>query len=305
MSWALGAERVLAALSDAERRAFLPDVFEGLSNTIESDRLAAFDSADGLYVGEQSFLDWRDQTYAKWITADIAHIGMSKSLSTNVTHYQGLLLAARVASELGHDELAIRYNQWAGELKLAINRAFWLADEKMYASLINTSTDQSPAYKFDLSGESLAILAGVADEAQAKEIISRYPMGPYGAPVYFPQQPDMPVYHNRAIWPFVSAYGLKAAAMVQNVAVVDHHIDSLMRGAALNLSNMENLEWLSGQPSLMDLTHPDLTGPVINSQRQLWSVGGYLGMVTDTTFGYKVEEGGSGSSRLSPLTCTS
>ena len=54
----------------------------------------------------------------------------------------------------------------------------------------------------------------------------------------------MPVYHNRAIWPFVSAYGLKAAAMVQNVAVVDHHIDSLMRGAALNLSNMENLEWL-------------------------------------------------------------
>ncbi|WP_434430255.1 hypothetical protein [Aeromonas veronii] len=117
-------------------------------------------------------------------------------------------------------------------------------------------------------------------------------MGPYGAPVYFPQQPDMPVYHNRAIWPFVSAYGLKAAAMVQNVAVVDHHIDSLMRGAALNLSNMENLEWLSGQPSLMDLTHPDLTGPVINSQRQLWSVGGYLGMVTDTTFGYKVEEGG-------------
>ncbi|BBR40508.1 hypothetical protein WP3W19E03_30330 [Aeromonas veronii] len=292
MSWALGAERVLAALPDAERSAFLPEVFEGLSNTIESDRLAAFDSADGLYVGEQSFLDWRDQTYAKWITADIAHIGMSKSLSTNVTHYQGLLLAARVAGELGRDELASRYNQWAGELKLAINRAFWLADEKMYASLINTSTDQSPAYKFDLLGESLAILAGVADETQAKEIISRYPMGPYGAPVYFPQQPDMPVYHNRAIWPFVSAYGLKAAAMVQNVAVVDHHIDSLMRGAALNLSNMENLEWLSGQPSLMDLTHPDLTGPVINSQRQLWSVGGYLGMVTDTTFGYKVEEGG-------------
>ncbi|MFE8730646.1 hypothetical protein, partial [Aeromonas hydrophila] len=84
-----------------------------------------------------------------------------------------------------------------------------------------TSTDQSPAYKFDLLGESLAILAGVADEAQAKDIISRYPMGPYGAPVYFPQQPDMSVYHNRAIWPFVSAYGLKVAAMVQNIAVVD------------------------------------------------------------------------------------
>jgi hypothetical protein len=108
----------------------------------------------------------------------------------------------------------------------------------------------------------------------------------------------MPVYHNRAIWPFVSAYGLKAAARVQNVAVADRHVDSLMRGAALNLSNMENLEWLSGQPSLMDLTHPDLTGPVINSQRQLWSVGGYLGMVTSTLFGYHIEEQGI---RVSPF----
>lgn len=298
MGWALAAEQVLAALPAGERSAFLPEAFEGLRNTIESDRLAAFDEGDGLYVGEQSFLDWRDQTYAKWITADIAHIGMSKSLSTNVLHYQGLGLAARLATELGQDELATRYSQWAGALKQAINHGFWLADEKMYASLINTSTDPSPAYKFDLLGESLAILAGIADEGQAREIVSRYPMGPYGAPVYFPQQPDMPVYHNRAIWPFVSAYGLKAAARVQNVAVADRHVDSLMRGAALNLSNMENLEWLSGQPSLMDLTHPDLTGPVINSQRQLWSVGGYLGMVTSTLFGYNLEEQGI---RVSPF----
>lgn len=298
MGWALAAEQVLAALPAGERSAFLPEAFEGLRNTIESDRLAAFDEGDGLYVGEQSFLDWRDQTYAKWITADIAHIGMSKSLSTNVLHYQGLGLAARLATELGQDELATRYSQWAAELKQAINHGFWLADEKMYASLINTSTDPSPAYKFDLLGESLAILAGIADEGQAREIVSRYPMGPYGAPVYFPQQPDMPVYHNRAIWPFVSAYGLKAAARVQNVAVADRHVDSLMRGAALNLSNMENLEWLSGQPSLMDLTHPDLTGPVINSQRQLWSVGGYLGMVTSTLFGYNLEEQGI---RVSPF----
>ncbi|WP_340689314.1 MGH1-like glycoside hydrolase domain-containing protein [Aeromonas encheleia] len=298
MGWALAAEQVLAALPAGERSAFLPEAFEGLRNTIESDRLAAFDEGDGLYVGEQSFLDWRDQTYAKWITADIAHIGMSKTLSTNVLHYQGLGLAARLATELGQDELATRYSQWAGALKQAINHGFWLADEKMYASLINTSTDPSPAYKFDLLGESLAILAGIADEGQARAIVSRYPMGPYGAPVYFPQQPDMPVYHNRAIWPFVSAYGLKAAARVQNVAVADRHVDSLMRGAALNLSNMENLEWLSGQPSLMDLTHPDLTGPVINSQRQLWSVGGYLGMVTSTLFGYNLEEQGI---RVSPF----
>jgi hypothetical protein len=65
-----------------------------------------------------------------------------------------------------------------------------------------------------------------------------------------------------------------------------------MRGAALNLSNMENLEWLSGQPLLLDEQHPDLIGPVINSKRQLWSVGAYLGMVIEGVFGVGLTDDG-------------
>jgi hypothetical protein len=83
----------------------------------------------------------------------------------------------------------------------------------------------------------------------------------------------------------VTAYGLRAAVEGRNVAVADAAYDSLMRGAALNLSNMENLEWLSGQPLLLDEAHPKLIGPVINSKRQLWSVGAYLGMVVRNVFG--------------------
>lgn len=42
---------------------------------------------------------------------------------------------------------------------------------------------------------------------------------------------------------------------------------------------MENLEWLSGQPMLKDRqAQGDLSGPVVDSRRQLWSVGAYLGM---------------------------
>jgi hypothetical protein len=106
-----------------------------------------------------------------------------------------------------------------------------------------------------------------------------------GAPVIWPQQLDMPVYHNRAMWPFVTAYGLRAAVAGPQRGVADAAYDSLMRGAALNLSNMENLEWLSGQPLLLDEAHPELIGPVINSSRQLWSVGAYLGMVVRNVFG--------------------
>jgi hypothetical protein len=102
----------------------------------------------------------------------------------------------------------------------------------------------------------------------------------------------MPVYHNRAIWPFVTEYGLRAAARAGNVSVADAAYDTLMRGAALNLSNMENFEWLSGQPLLLDEKHPALIGPVISSKRQLWSVGAYLGMVVENVFGVATTENG-------------
>jgi hypothetical protein len=81
------------------------------------------------------------------------------------------------------------------------------------------------------------------------------------------------------------------------VAVADAAYDTLMRGAALNLSNMENLEWLSGQPMLDDKRkvagkQVDLSGPVVNSRRQLWSVGAYLGMVVGEVFGVRTTDGG-------------
>ncbi len=290
--WALGAEQVLTSLPEDKADTFAREAFEGLANTLEADRQAAFDKKDGLYGGEQSFLDWREQTYAQWIRKDIAHIGMSKSLSTNATHYVALTLASKLATRLGDLEKAKKYQGWADDLKKAINDKFWLEDKKMYASLTNTHTDNSAVAKFDMLGIALVTLTGIASEERAAQSLAHYPHGQFGVPVYFPQQPDVPVYHNRAIWPFVTAYGLKAAAQVNNVAVFDNAMASLMRGAALNLSNMENLEWLSGQPTLMDMNNPDLTGPVINSQRQLWSVGGYLGMVTETLFGYHLNDSG-------------
>lgn len=162
----------------------------------------------------------------------------------------------------------------------------------MYSSLTAGHFDGAPLHKFDWLGQSLAIVTGIASPEQARRIVARYPHGPMGAPVIYPQQQDMPVYHNRAIWPFVTAYGLKAAVLAQNVSVADAAYDTLIRGAALNLSNMENLEWLSGQPLLLDEQHPALIGPVINSKRQLWSVGAYLGMVTGQVFGVSADAAG-------------
>jgi hypothetical protein len=285
VSWAFGAEKVLDTLAPEQRKAFAARAFKALSNTVENDRLAAFDALSGLYAGEQSFLDWRDQSYASWIVDDLSSMATSKALSTNVGHYKALQLAASLAREHGAMAAADKYAAWAAGLKIAINQQLWLDDANLYSSLSAGHFDGAPMHKFDWLGQALAIVTGVADESRARKILAHYPHGPMGAPVIYPQQQDMPVYHNRAIWPFVTAYGLKAAARSGNVSVADAAYDTLMRGAALNLSNMENLEWLSGQPLLLDEKNPALIGPVINSKRQLWSVGAYLGMVIENVFG--------------------
>ncbi len=285
VAWAFGAEQVLKALPSTQRKRFAARAYQALANTIENDRLAAFDKVSGLYAGEQSFLDWRDQSYAAWIVNDLAALASSKALSTNVAHYKALTVAASLAREHRADDAAAKYAAWAAELKVSINARLWLPDANMYSSLTAPHFDGAPMAKFDWLGQALAIVTGVADDERARKILANYPHGPMGAPVIYPQQQDMPVYHNRAIWPFVTAYGLKAAAKAGNVSVADAAYDTLIRGAALNLSNMENLEWLSGQPLLLDEKNPSLIGPVINSRRQLWSVGAYLGMVIENVFG--------------------
>ena len=63
-----------------------------------------------------------------------------------------------------------------------------------------------------------------------------------------------------------------------------------MRGAALNLSNMENFEAVTGLPYKGD--EGEDSGPVVNSQRQLWSVAGYASMVQDIVFGLETTQSG-------------
>ena len=301
VTWAFAAEETLNNLAPAERPAFAAQALQALSNTIENDRIAAFDRTTGLYTGEESFLDWRDQSYAAWVPNDLASMASSAALSTNVAHYKALRLAAQLAREQGDKARATRYDTWAAALKGAINTRLWLPEEGMYSSLTAAHFDGAPLHKFDWLGQALAIVTGVADGERTRSILARYPHGPMGAPVIWPQQQGMPVYHNRAMWPFVTAYGLRAAALGRHAGVADAAYESLMRGAALNLSNMENLEWLSGQPVLLDERHPELIGPVINSRRQLWSVGGYLGMVVRNVFGVSATAGGI---RLQPFVTT-
>jgi hypothetical protein len=284
--WAIGAEETLKHLPfDSELyKSFLGRTFFALKNTVLIDRLAIFDSADGLYTGEQSFLDWREQSYPTWTTPKVVHIGMSKALSTNVAHYMALVYLSDLAFEMGDTDTHNKAQTWARELKMAINKHFW--DGESYRSIKSTFLDQRAAKYYDLLGVSLTILSGVASPEQAKSALNHYPQTIVGPPVIWPQRPDIPIYHNRAIWPFVTAYALKAAKKIQDPALISAFTRSQILGPALNLSHMENYEFTTLKAWYED---SQLSGPVVNSRRQLWSVAGHLSLVLDVIFGKEVK----------------
>jgi len=282
-SWPISTDRVvwfLGARHLLTDPAFADETWRALLDTLAQERRYVFDASVGLYRGETSFLDWREQTYPEWTRNNVAFIGQSFSLSTNVLHYEALRLAAKLAPRRG--ESAATYEMQADALKQAINAHFWRADRGMYMSYIGGVDHPAPYEAYDLLGLSLAITSGVADPARARQALAAYPTWAAGSPVIWPERKDQPIYHNRAIWPFVSAYALRAARAVDDPARIEHELRSLMRGAALAGSNMENFE-LATQAVHVD--EGPLSGPVVDSPRQLWSVGGYLDMVIQGVFG--------------------
>ena len=288
--WIFGADAALKFLPASGQKDFLAQVYPILHDTLEEDRRILFDPADGLYRGEQSFQDWREQTYPMWTKDNVIAIAMSKALSVNVADYFALRAAATYAARLGFSGDQTRYANWAAKLKAAINEKFYDPAAGLYGTyLLADSPHGIRVHRYDLLGESLAILTGVADYAQAKSILRHYPVGAFGPPVVWPQERSVPIYHNQAIWPFVTAFWIKAARLADNAAAVDAGIHSLMRGAAFNLSNMENYDLVTGKA---EVKNGILSGPVVNSRRQLWSVAGYLAMVQDVVFGLETTANG-------------
>ena len=287
--WAIGAWELIKYLDGDQRAQFTEDAWQIMHDTIEHDRHIIFDTDDGLYRGEQSFLDWREQSYPGWTRDNVLAVATSKALSTNIGHYQLLKTAAQLADIKGFTEQKTRYAAWADALKNAINKEFYIEPKGLYSALILDEPDKIRLNRFDLLGQSLAILCEIADPEKSERIIANCPQSQYGPPVVWPQEQTVPIYHNHAYWPFVTAYWLKAAKQAYNSTAVDHAVYSLIRGTALNLSNMENFDFVTGAAYAET---NGISGPVINSQRQLWSVAGYMSMVQDVVFGLETDSDG-------------
>ncbi len=268
MTWALAAWEVYLTTGD---RDWLREAHDIISRSVEADLKTVRDPQTGLFRGESSFLDWREQSYPDWM--DPKDIYLSQNLGTNVVHYATYDLLAAMARELG--DSPTRYDSVAQETARALDHYLWQDEVGYYGQFRYGRNAMQLSPRAEHLGEALAILRGVASAEQANRMAEQVPVVPYGVPSFYPYIPGIPPYHNNGIWPFVVSYWTWASAEAGNAAGVEHGLASIYRAAALFLTNKENMVAETGH----------FEGTQINSDRQLWSVAGNLAMVYRIFFG--------------------
>lgn len=273
MIWTVAAWEIYKVTGD---KAWLEKVYPIVENSIAKDAKTVI-SEKGLIKGETSFIDWREQSYPRWMqTADISQ---SEAMGTNVLYAAALNAASQMAEVLGKTKEAAEFKKAADDLADAIDKTFWMEDKGYYGMYTYGRDNLILNPRAETLGESLAILYDIAPAEKVKTISENHPVTKYGAPVFYPQISDIPNYHNNALWPFVASYWTLAQAKAGNEQGVLEGIGSIVRPAALFATNKENL----------NLDNGDIFTE-LNSSNMLWSLSGNLALTNQILFGIHFEK---------------
>jgi hypothetical protein len=276
MIWAVAAWEVYKATGNKD---WLRQAYQIIKRSIEDDLQNVYDPVTGMVKGESSFLDWREQTYPKWMQP--ADIFESECLGTNAVHFQANIILSKMATVLNQKQVADKHKLIAEKIKAGINRYLWLPEKGYYAQFLYGRNSKIVSPRSEALGEALCVLFGIADAARAKQIIANTPVASFGIPCIYPEIPNIPPYHNNAVWPFVQTYWLWAAASVNNERSVMESMSAIYRPAAMFLTNKENFVAETG----------DFSGTQINSSVMLWSLSGNISIIHKVLFGIRFEEG--------------
>ncbi|MGA8026541.1 MAG: hypothetical protein WB992_05305 [Bryobacteraceae bacterium] len=275
MTWALAAWEIFQVTGD---RDWLRKSFTIIRNSADDDEHVVFSRETGLALGESSFLDWREQTYPRWM--EPADIYSAQALGTNAVHYRTYEILASMARLLGEPDA--RYIAVARRIRSAMNRLLWIESRAYYGQYLYGRDFLSLSPRSEALGEALTILFDIPEPARQDSMLKSVPVMEYGIPSVYPETPGIPPYHNNAVWPFVQAFWNLAAAKRQDGSALVEGMTDIYRAAALFLTDKENMVADSGSP----------VGTEINSDRQLWSVAGNLAMVYRVLIGMEFQPGG-------------
>ena len=275
--WALSAWNIYLATGSME---WLQKAYPVIVKSLECDDMVVFNPQTGLYRGESSFIDWREQSYPTW--AQPADIYLSECLGTNAAYYGVLKVTADMAAALGYKKDVKKYTQKAEALKQAINDKFWVEEDGYYASYWYGRQNLIRTQHSETLGESFCVLFGIADEERAAKVISSMHVGEFGPPIFSPQIVSQGDYHNNGVWPYVTSFWGKAAAEAENEKALMHALACNVRTAALYATNYENYSFNTGNPYTT----------LMNSPNMLWGLSGFMGLFHRTFFGFEFTQEG-------------
>lgn len=275
MIWVVAAYEIYKVTGD---RKWLEQVYPIAVRSLEKDEKTVM-SERGLVKGETSFIDWREQSYPKWMqTADISQ---SEAMGTNVLYAAALKAVSEMATDLGKKKEAQLWKEKADALAAAIDKTFYMPDKGYYGMYTYGRDNKILNPRAETLGLALSILYDIAPAERQKEISQNNPVTPFGPAIFYPQIADMTNYHNNALWPFVASYWTLAQAKAGNEAGVVEGIGSVFRPAALFATNKENFNLDNGDYFTE-----------LNSSNMLWSLSGNLALTQQVLFGIHFEKDG-------------
>ena len=283
-AWPISTDRMIWTLAAWEiykvtgEKSWLEKVYPIVVRSLAKDKATVM-SEDGLVKGETSFIDWREQSYPRWMqTADISQ---SEAMGTNVLYAAALDAASEMASVLGKKKEAAAYKKEAFDLAQAIDKTFWMPDKGYYGMYTYGRDNKILNPRAETLGKALAILYDVVPKDKQKSISENNPTTKFGPAIFYPQIADIPNYHNNALWPFVASYWTLAQAKTGNEQGVLEGIGSVVRPAALFATNKENF----------NLDNGDIFTE-LNSSNMLWSLAGNIALTNQILFGIHFEKNG-------------
>lgn len=275
MIWTVAAWEIYKVTGD---RKWLEKVYPVVERSLAKDAATVI-SDKGLVKGETSFIDWREQSYPRWMqTVDISQ---SEAFGTNVLYAAALHCASEMAAELGKKKEAGQFGKAASDLSEIIDKTFWMPEKGYYGMYTYGRDNMILNPRAETLGAALAMLYDIVPADKQASVSQHHPVTKYGPGIFFPQIADMPNYHNNALWPFVASYWTLAQAKAGNEAGTLEGIGSVVRPAALFATNKENFNLDNGD------FYTEL-----NSSNMLWSLSGNIALTNQILFGIHFEKDG-------------
>lgn len=170
-----------------------------------------YDSRDGLYFGQSSFIDIGFNGYPAEFglrTVESKYRALRiKAASTNALYYQGMRVMERTANRLGHAVVAERWRSRAEEIRRAF-RSRLIAPDGTISYFAHG--DKQLEQREHALATAFPILFDLLDAEESRAAIQRYPVTWWGVPLIHPFYPSDHIYHNQSAWPFADAFFLRA-----------------------------------------------------------------------------------------------